>query len=236
MFGFFILIASPLDPGLLAPGPFELHQATVELGTRLSRADSVETSLGRVQNAWGEALASGSPPDPCTGAEAGSLVARSRAFGAVYRDAVQSSRAELDRLERIWVAPTVTPLLTVEDRAAADALRTRVATHTRAWLEMSAWQARFVEPATRKCPAQALTAHAGIPSMQPVEGTSLPVAALTVGGGYICPTQDPADGRTVWLPDGLACWGGAECTCAPAVVLPGAVLGPPGVKDSVPTP
>lgn len=222
------IVAAPLS-ALIAPGPTELDEAVAEMHARVDRMDAVGDALARVQNAWGERMATGTPTDPCTDPAAASLAARSRVLGDAWRDGVQSSRAQLDRLERLWAAPTVVPLLDDADHDTADAFRATVDRHVRSWSEAAAWQSRIVEPAVRKCPDLALVPVEGLPYAGAPARRDDPVrvAVIAVGGGLICPAALPADGRVV-VTGGTACWdAGDACSCALEPVLPAAVLGPP---------
>jgi hypothetical protein len=221
-----------VSPALLAPGPQELDAAVAEMHARVARMEALEVAVGRLQDAWGERLAAGGKLEPCKNAEAGSLVARSRVFGAAYRDAVQASRAELERLEYLWAAPTIVPLLDPNDLSGADALRSTVAEHVRIVLEAEAWQSRQVDPLV-KCEVhlgpEPGIAYTGAKSL----ANQHQVAIIGVGGGIVCPNNEPADGHVV-LTDGRACIGSLDCSCDPFRVNPGAVIGPTIVTPVTP--
>jgi hypothetical protein len=227
LFALVLVFLAPLAPAALAPGPHELDAAVAGMDARVARMEAIETALGRVQGAWAEKLAAGEKPDPCSDPAAASLVARSRALGRAYRDAVQSSRAQLTRLEYLWSAPTVSPLLDDDDLSRGEDLRRIVTEHTLVWLEAAAWQERFVDPTARRCdPDLAVAAgiaYAGAPAI--TQGP-VPVAILALGGATVCPGAEPADGRVVVVPSGKACLGSSDCTCEPVDVLPAEVLGP----------
>jgi hypothetical protein len=229
---------APITAALLAPGPQELDAATVEMDARVRRMEAIGTALGRVQNAWGEELAAGEKPHPCDDADDASLVARSRAFGAAYRDAVQSARAQLQRLDRILAAPTILPLLDTRQTAYADGIRALVDQHVRIALESESWQSAHVDPTVKGCPI-ALDpvngiAYTGAPST--AHGAA--VAIIGVGGGLVCPQAVPADGRVV-VTDGVACLGASDCSCEPQRVEVATVIGPRApapIRSQVPTP
>ncbi len=227
MFALILPFLAPLAPAALAPGPQELDAAMAGMEARLEKMEAVDAALGRVQGVWGESLAAGNKPDPCADPAAASLVARSRVLGGAYRDAVQSSRAQLVRLEHLWAAPTVSPLLDDDDLSRADGLRRTVAEHTLIWLEAAAWQDRYLEPAARKCDVTLAKADGiAYPGARAVEEKPAAVAIVAIGGGTVCPANLPADGRVVLAPGGMACLGTATCSCTPVAVLPAAVLGP----------
>jgi hypothetical protein len=221
--------APPPSPAsrALAPGqPDYLHHRRA-LAERLAEADAVGVALTRVHNSLGGLLSAGLAK-PCESERARSLAARTRPLGAAYRDAAQSARAEAARVRTLLQAPTLAPLLQDEDRNAAEGLLQRSAAHARRYLELHAWQERFVEPFLRQCDAKLVPAE-GLPGAGPTgpgneEG---PVAVLGLGGGRICPGNYVADGRVLILLSPKACYGGPTCTCEPRPVLPGAVLGPP---------
>jgi hypothetical protein len=218
-------MAAPIAPmALVAPGPVELATATLDLDDRLARAAALAEVMGRLHGAWGEALATGATPDACADPAFGSLLARSRAFGAAYRDAVQDARASLDRLAYIQTAVTIVPLLDARDRTEFARDRAEVERHAAVYLELRAWQTKFVEPSARDCDPP-LSATDGIAWTGAVAATDLrEVGVIATGGGYVCPGAWPADGRAVVV-SGLACIAAdATCGCVPTPVQPGAVL------------
>jgi len=213
------LLLLAFDPALLAPGPGELRAQTARLEAQLAEADAVGVAEARIHNRLAEGPLRQGRAALCEGEENRSLLARSRLFGAAYRDRVQSARASADRLRRMLAEPTLEPVLVPEERARAEALLARVEEHARRYGEMAAWQARHLEPALSRCR----------PALAPAPGLAGPRGAGTavagVGGGLVCPGNHPADGSVVVLPEPLACWDEASCRCAPMPVTPGAVLG-----------
>jgi hypothetical protein len=213
--------------GLVAPGPAELRDANTAMDARLLETRALASAVSRIQGRWAERALRGAPPLRCDDAEARSLTARSRALGAAWRDAVQSARVQLDRLETLWTAPTVAPLLAEADLHHADELRADVILATRRLAEAQAWQNRVVDPAMKGC-AVAIEPAEGLPPTSPVAADEVgaPVAIFALGGGLVCPVGAPADGRVVVVPDGQACLGTADCfSCTPVDMLPAAVLG-----------
>ncbi len=215
-----LLFATSVSPSLLAPGPQELRAQVATLRRHLEEADAVGRAESRIHNTLAQtALPQGSAA-LCATPESRSLLARSRVFGRAYRDLVQTVRSDAGRLRRLLEEPTLQPILRREQQEQADALLARVSKHERRYREMSAYQARYLEPALQRCKPE-LVAAPGVP------GERFDRTAVSgVGGGRICPGNVPADGRVVVLDEPRACYGVAECKCAPMPVTPGAVLGP----------
>lgn len=213
-------LAVTADPSLLAPGPQELRAQVATLRRHLDDADAVGHAESRIHNALAQGALPQGPTALCADDASRSLLARSRVFGRAYRDLVQTTRSDAGRLRRLLAEPTLEPILRREQRATADALLARVDEHVRRYRELAAWQARYLEPALQRCRPE-LAAGQGLP------GERSPRTAVTgVGGGRICPANQPADGRVVVLDAPRACYGVDDCTCTPTPVDPGAVLGP----------
>ncbi|WP_373048302.1 hypothetical protein [Vulgatibacter sp.] len=215
-----LLLASSLDPALLAPGPQELRAQVATLRRHLGEADAIGRAEARIHNQLAQGPVAEGSAALCASEESRSLLARSTAFGSAYRDRVQTVRADAVRLRRLVAEPTLQPILRREQREQADALLARVDDHVRRYREMAAWQARFLQPAIQRC-KPALAAAPGIPGERG-EGT----AVIGIGGGKVCPGGVPADGTVVVLPEPRACYGERDCSCAPMPVTAGAVLGP----------
>jgi hypothetical protein len=213
-----------LDPiALAAPGPVELDQALGELEARLARADHARTALVRMHNQLGEAFARA--PVECGDAAVG-YAARTPALGRGYRERVQSARAQVSRVDAIVVAPTVATLASGPWATRVDAARERVRSHEATYAEALAWQERWVLPLLEECDPP-LTAGDGIGP--PTPGG---VAVLVRGRGFACPSGRQVDGFAV-LDDTVACVDATmRCGCAPARVLPGAVLAVAGEAES----
>jgi hypothetical protein len=231
LLGVLSLGAAPALPGnqaarSLAPGQPDWVEHRRALEAKLSEVEALQTAVARIHNTLAAFLAA-PQGRPCDSEQGRSLVARSRLFGAAYRDAAQSARAEAGRARALLTAPTVAPLLQEGDRSDTEALLQRSQRSVRSYLEAIAWQNRFVEPLLARCQAKLGPAE-GLPGAGPVAGTdAAPVAVVGVGGGRICPGNFPADGRVVILRSAKACYGGSTCACEARPVLPGAVLGPP---------
>lgn len=219
----FVYLVAPLA-ALLAPGPHELESASLELDARIARMTAIGEALGRVHDAWGEQLAAGKKPDPCVDPTMASLVARSRAFGGAYRDAVQSSKTQSDRLNTLWTSPTVEPLLDEQDRLRAALVRTTIDHHVAIYSEMVAWQSKFIEPAAKKCPTVALSPAAGFPwkGAVAIGEDKLATAIYAIGPGVVCPSKLPTD-RVIVVQGGV-CIDDGSCACVASHVDPGAVL------------
>lgn len=212
------------DPARLAPSPADLDAAFGELESRLVEAEALADATARLQNAWVESGAPGRPP--CSDPADAALVARAAAFGREWQAAAQAARASGDRLRPLLEAPTLAPLLEPVARARAEGLLARVDLDVARYAEASAWQGRYLTPASARCPAP-LAPAAGLARSEPdLPGGAPAVALAAVGGGRICPMDLPADGRVVVSPTGRACLGVSGCGCEPVLVLPGAVLGP----------
>jgi hypothetical protein len=215
-------VARGMEPARLAPDPasYATHRARLE--EHLLRAEATSEALIRVHNRLAERQARGGA-GPCADPEGQGLVARARAFGRALRDAVQAARVQTDRVRRMAEARTLAPLLSAEDHKRLDALVARNVVLVHAYAELSAWHAAHV-PSGSRCSAELVPAP-GLTAASP-QREAAAVAVVAVGGGRICPEGLPADGRVVVLPQPRACYSDAACSCTPAEVLPGAVLGP----------
>jgi hypothetical protein len=227
-----LLAAAPLfaaTPELLAPGPTELALHLQRTESRATEATAISHALTSLHNAWGARLATVGAGDVCADVQALADVARTRAFGAAFRDAAQSARAEARRLRLVAASPTVAGLLGSDKRTAVDAALQNVDQLGAAYLEAAAWQTRFVEGTVARC--------AGAPRLSERPGAPDPVlsrgaserrrAVIGIGGGTLCPDGVPADGRVAVLVSTSACYGVLDCSCDPAPIEPGAVIGPP---------
>src|SRR5262249_12100079 len=157
----------------------EHRQALVE---KLAQAEAIGVALKRVQNALASSMAHAQEAT-CEVTPLLSWVARSRPLGAAYRDAVQSVRVEAGRVRTLLAAPTVSPLVDENDRRDAESLLNKSVAEARQYLEVLAWQRRFVDPLWERCK----------PELSPAEGISAgvlaqytplekPIAVIAVGG------------------------------------------------------
>lgn len=226
-----VIAAPPTPAAMLAPGPQELDAATSELDARVAIAQAYARAVARAQTRFAEATIPAPPPDPCLDPALIGAVAQSRAFGAAWRDATQSARAQRDRLVTIASAPTVEVLLDPADRSALRARVDEVDRLARSVTEAQAWQARVADPVVARCDVR-LVVGPGVVDRVPDTARG-PVAIVAFGDGRVCTergeTGRPADGRPMLVADGEACWAPPGCACDPLPVGVGAVLGPPQV-------
>lgn len=215
-------------PSLLAPGPQDLVETAARAERLVGEAEATGTAVARLQNRLGELFASGAKAEKCEeSAGVLSLALRAEILAVHHRDTVQSARTQSERLRRLLEAPTVMPLISEQRRGDLENLRRRAELQVKHHLEMAAWQRRHASKLLERC-KPALLAAPGVATAAPrgaAEG-SRATALLGVGAGFLCPMGVPANRGVVIAPDGYACYGAAECTCTPAAVLPGAVLGP----------
>jgi hypothetical protein len=213
-------------PALLAPGPADLEAVVGELELRVQRAEAISRAARRVHNRWAEVLLS-QPRPPCEDADAASLAARSGPLVEALTSRAQSARAQWGRVELLTGARSLSEVLDPQATARVEDLRARVADLERGYGELVAWQREMVDPWARGC-RPALQAAPGLPDPGPrAQGErSRVVAAVAMPGGLICPRGEEGTGGVVLLEEGACYSSGAACDCAPAPVLPGAVLGP----------
>jgi len=240
-----LALAYAAGPADLAPGAPELTAAERRLADLLSSAEAAQVAVARLQAEWTRRTPakppppprSGGSPGPCDDVERLEIGWRAERFGAAWRELAQSARAEAERVQRIRSMPTVSPLVDASWGERLDPLVERADHVSRALVEASAWQERYVRPALVVCPAAAALPAPGLDLARvPVRGEAPPkVAVLAVGDGVVCPGALRADDAVV-LVDGVACWDASgTCTCVPEPVLPGAVLGP-ALPEPEPTP
>lgn len=212
-----------VPPRAIAPD-FAFFEATLaDAESTLVEVDALGSALALIHNRWAERQ----PPPPCDDAEARSLAARAPLFGAAYRDAVQAARVRSARLTRVVVSPVSNPLLGQRDRERADRVVVKTRSAARAYLETTAWQTAHLTPWANRC-APTLAVDGGLvprAPRSPLE-TRGATAIIGIGGGRVCPTDKPADGKPVVVTGNVACLGLEKCDCAVRNVLPGAVLGP----------
>lgn len=216
---------------LLAPTPADLAAARARTDQLLSQAEAVGLATARVQNAW-QAL--GTVPECAP--DSASLALRAELLGVAWWTRLQSARAELGRIRRAHAAATLLPLLVEADDQALAELAARADRSAVQYLVAARLQAERLQPWAEGCTAD-LASTPGLPPTTPVarEEAALGTAVLLRTGGVLCPDPGggdapvavPHDGEVVVLGTPSACWAFADCTCTPAPVLPGAVMGPP---------
>lgn len=227
-----LLIAS--SPGDLAPGILEVRASEAALTERLRATRAVATAVSRLQAEWTVRSPLVPPkgreaPGPCDDAERVALGWRIERFGAAWREVTQATLAEAERLRRARGSPVASPLVDAAWGSRLDALLGEAETARAAFIEASAWQARFVRPVLAVCPAPELAPFPGVAAALPEVRDSRPdpVAVLGFGEGVICPGGFPADTSVLLLEGARACWdAGPVCTCVAEPIHPGAVLGP----------
>lgn len=224
---FLLLGAAPVavDPALLAPGARELLAAMEGTRKDADNADIYAVAVARVHALLVERLAAGAEI-ACDDVGLVPYLARSTALLSGWRDATQSARADLGRLQRLEAERSLEALLDDVTRAELQALRDRVDRAVPACQEALAWQARYVNPILARC-APPLEPGPGLPSQFPwvPESETGPVAVVVLPGGFLCPDDVPGHGQALIVRSGEACYGVEDCACFVAPVLPGAALG-----------
>lgn len=214
-----LLTAALAGPADLAPSPRDVIEAVAVQHRLTSRATALSTATYRLQNAVGRQLSAGADcSDPTTAA----LAARAAAFGAAWRDVLQSAREWQRVLETRAAAPTAAPLLSASVRADIAALGATIARDADRFAEAAAWQRVYV---SSRC-AVPLAPAPGLP----VDGDDLePTAILVLPGATLCPQDILGAGTPLVVdpPVGCVVPTGAACDCRPEPIAPGAVLGLP---------
>ena len=211
--------------GRLAAGPQVLESDMDELAARHRLAAASEQALARLHNTWAERLVRGAKVD-CAEPEVARLAA-APALLRLHTERVQAVRAQQDRVAEGAAESTLEALVqgVWAQRLAGLADRTRAL--EAGWQELSAWQKSQVQPTLSRC--QPVLAEApGLPAPAGrEEPAGSPVAVVATGGGRLCPVDEPAQGEAFVVPEGRACYAPTRtCDCTPALVAPGAVLGP----------
>lgn len=178
-------------------------------------------TLARVQNHWAtdSGLAWG------CGGEADHWARIAHLLGTAAREALQSARAEVDRLEQKAASDTLAPLLREAHRERLAALQASLGRTTALYHTAFDWQTRLMQPRTRRCTASLLP-HDGLPAPVPLsEPLRVAVVALP---GWLCTADRElyVEAPAVVVVGGAACWQPDECDCAPQPILAAQVLGP----------
>ncbi len=209
------------DPGpleQLAPTQEELDEALLQGEAALARSQALQEAVLLLQGALGERRGEARRLPVCEEPQVTSLVARSRVFGAAWRDAAQRLRVEADRVGRMAARGTAVAGAGRVARLAEDA-----ATQAESAALAGAWHGTFVETAFKEC-GPALVATPGLERAARAEGEPEgDVALIARGGGFLCPGLSPADGRVV-VASPRGCVSRSACSCAEAPLLPGAVI------------
>lgn len=151
-------------------------------------------------------------------------------FGAAWRESAQAVQAASARVRQMRGEPTVVPLVDGPWSERLAAIEAEAVRSKAAFIEASAWQARFVRPAIQACPQPPLSAAPGVEQYESLAtGESAPlIAVLAPGDGYVCPGAARADGAVVLIDAAVGCWSSSpSCACDPAPIAPGAVLTAP---------
>ncbi len=205
-------------PSLLeqvAPTPAEARAQRVAAREALERAQAIGQAALLLQNALGAERARSERLAVCSEPGVTSLVARMRAFGAAWRDAVQLARVEVSRAED----------MAARTGGSVSDLVEQVGRETQRAAEGDAWHRRYVESAFVECgPKLAAWPGIEVPGVPGAGEARLGIAVIGLGGGSLCPDYLPADGRVVVLTGNVACVSRSACDCEPQPVDPGAVL------------
>lgn len=204
----------------LAPGPGDLVAARVELGARISDAHAVGRAGARLHNAWTRG-----PGAPCSDPGVAQASARIAVFGGAWRDSAQRVRIQAQRARELREAPTVRALVDGGETAAMDALLSEADAVERRWREAAAWLQRWGPPRCDPAPQpeEGLPAPAAAAADDPV---GQPVAVWLTSDALACPSETPVAAGLVLVEGDLCVQSAPPCSCAPAEVHPGAILGP----------
>lgn len=217
--------ADPTALEQLAPRQAELDAALATAEETAARVGALAEATLLLQNALGEVRAQHRRLPVCDDPEVTSLVARSRVFGAAWRDAAQRLRVEVARLEGMAARGTATLRI-----ARVNRLQDAAAEHGADAALAGAWHGTFVETAFEEC-GPPLEPAPGLVRAARAEGeVAGPVAVVVLDGGFLCPGHVPADGRVAVVPP-EGCLSRSACACEPEPLRPGAVLAPPQSSD-----
>lgn len=220
-----VALAWAIAPADLAPGAPELQAAERRLRSLLDASLSTGAATARLQVQWTRGVTTG---DPCADFDRLDLGWRIERFGAAWREATQAAIAQSERTRKYRNAPTVAPLVDARWAAALDAMFAEAAAQAGAMLEASAWQATWVRPTLGACPIEPAHLSEGVREepLAAAQERELPTAVLALGDGWVCPAAVRADDAIVLVTGGKACFSPDHaCSCEPAPVWPGAVLG-----------
>lgn len=216
-----------VDPlrALLAPTPTDLSLVLARSRELLEETRATGQATARIQNRWQATRPAGRTD--CGTDALRQLAARAERLGIDWRQRLQSARTARDDAARMRDAPTVRPLLIDAERRRLADLDAAVEADTNRYRMAHTLQAQQILAWRSKCPAD-LSVGPGLEASGPLahDEQLAAVAILGAGGGLLCPTGLPADGRVAVSSAVGSCWAPEACTCEPERVLPGAVLGP----------
>jgi hypothetical protein len=210
-----LALASPAD---LLPSATDVLETLQTQEALTLRAEALATTTFRLHNAAALAMEGGST---CADPRLRSLASRAAAFGAAWRDVLQSARVHQAVLERRAAAPTARPIAPEGQDATIARLRARIERDEIRYLEAAAWQ-RSMLP--KRC-IEDLDTAPGLAALDGSEDSSWAVIAL--GDGVLCPGDLPAHGSVYVLNTPRACVSPAPCACPPALIETGAAVGSP---------
>lgn len=205
-----LAIAQPTQD--LAPDYTQLVRDRKTLEALLADEQAVRDAVARLHNAT--AVAWRLRATPRCRPEIASLLARASALLRRHRQDAQTVRVRARELARLARAPTIAPLVGLDESDTLTRLFARADAAVDAHLELRAWHARYVAPV--KCPFT-LVPEPGVGRA----GTFN--AVLFLGDVVACPTRAPIR-EGVAVVSGEACAGDSSCTCVPRSVAPGAVV------------
>lgn len=218
-------LAWGITPADLAPGAPELQAAESRLRSLLDASYATGAATAGLQVQWTRRETAG---DPCADLDRLDLGWRIERFGAAWREATQAAIAQSERTRKYRNAPTVAPLVDTRWAGALETMFAEATSQAKAMLEASAWQATWVRPTLGACPIEPAHLSEGVRDepLAAVQDRELPTAVLALGDGWVCPQAARADDAIVLVKGGKACFSPDHaCSCEPAPVRPGAVLG-----------
>jgi hypothetical protein len=150
------------DDALLAPRVSDLT-ASVERATLL--LDQARVFQGRLAEGQSAFASEGCISGACPAERSVQLIVEAQAAGHKSRDLLQAARSEVERAERLALAPTVSPLLDEARRATLTALTARMERALRSWLVRSSWYEERMAPWAAKYRSQVAAACAATPEV-----------------------------------------------------------------------
>lgn len=131
------------DDTLLAPTLADFDRSLARAERLIESSHDEGVRLGLAQSAW---IDVGCLTGPCDPAQAAAVAVRVQEAGHRDRELIQGARAELLRLRRVSVEPTVAPLVDSNRRARMAAAQARASVAANTWAVRVAWYQRFIAP------------------------------------------------------------------------------------------